>query len=59
MEVSRKPWMLFSAGVEGRLGSEEEEEEAVKSIAPSASRRRCQLGGSKERTQSKVWMARL
>lgn len=58
MEVSRKPWMLFSAGVEGRFGSEEEEE-AVKSIAPSASRRRCQLGGSKERTQSKVWMARL
>ena len=50
--------MLFSAGVEGSFGSEEEEE-AVKSIAPSASRRRCQLGGSKERTQSKVWMARL
>ena len=58
MEVSRKPWMLFSAGVEGRFGSEEEEE-AVKSVAPPASRRRCQLGGSKERTQSKVWMARL
>ena len=52
MEVSRKPWMLFSAGVE-------EEEEAVKSIAPSASRRRCQLGGSKDRTESKVWRARL
>lgn len=47
------------AALSGEFGSDEMVEEAVKSVASSESRRRCQLCELKETTESKVWRARL
>lgn len=61
--MRRKPGigLVLEAVAEGELevGGEGGEDEAVKSLAFSAVRRRCQLGGSKDGIESKVWRARL